>query len=401
MPERINVGVVGAGRRAAQYFRYVPDDLRPLVRLTAIADPNEPNREAFERLFTGGRRAHQYSDADDMLANEDLDAVIIASPNKYHAHYTQLAIAAGAHVLLEKPVATSITECRQVWRAARAASREASIMVGFVLRYTPFYSRIQEIVASGELGTILAIDADENLGTELTGLFHKSWRRRDDLSGGFLVEKCCHDFDILNWLIGSAPDRAYAIGKRTHFVPNTTDDRQTRFDPKVIRQIDVADFGDQDINAAFAVPLEGSPYDFPSDSPDHTAVLLDFASGALCTFVACMGQPRTTRRIRIFGTNGGLEGNIDDSRIVVHKPYALDNGWGVKDIAIAAEKHNHHGGDGVLGHAFWRTAANQADPSRAGLREGIDAALVALAAQQSAAVGQSIDIAEMRNQVFD
>ena len=114
-----------------------------------------------------------------------------------------------------------------------------------------------------------------------------------------------------------------------------------------------------------------------------------------------MGQPRTTRRIRIFGTNGDLEGNIDDSRIVVHKPCALDNGWDVKDIPIAADKHNHHGGDGVLGHAFWRAAANQSDPSRAGLREGIDAALVALAAQQSAAVGRSIDIAEMRNQVFD
>jgi predicted dehydrogenase len=113
-----------------------------------------------------------------------------------------------------------------------------------------------------------------------------------------------------------------------------------------------------------------------------------------------MGQPRTTRRIRIFGTNGDLEGNIDDSSIVVHRPHASDNGWDVKDIPIAAENHNHHGGDGVLADAFWRTAANQAEPSRAGLREGIDAVLVALAAQQSAAAGQSIDIAEMRNQVF-
>ncbi len=402
-PERINVAVVGAGRRAAQYFRYVPDDLRPLVRLTAIADPNSSNREAFERLFADGRRTRQYSDAEELLANEDLDAVIIAAPNKYHARYTQLAIAAGLHVLLEKPVATSVAECRQVWQAAQGAGaggREASIMVGFVLRYTPFYSRIQEVVASGELGTILAIDADENLGTGLTGLFHKSWRRSDTESGGFLVEKCCHDFDILNWLVGSVPERAYAIGKRTHFVPGTTDGRQARFDPEVIRRIDVADFGDPEINAAFPVQMEGSPYDLPSDAPDHAAVLLDFASGALCTFVACMGQPRTTRRIRIFGTNGDLEGNIYDSSIVVHKPHAADNGWEVRDIPVAAEKDNHHGGDGVLAEAFWRTAANQSEPSRAGLREGIDAALVALAAQQSAADGQPVDIAEMRSQVF-
>ncbi len=81
MPDRINVAVVGAGRRAAQYFRYVPDELRPLVRLTAIADPNESNREAFQRLFADGHRTRQYGDAGDLLANEDLDAVIIASPN--------------------------------------------------------------------------------------------------------------------------------------------------------------------------------------------------------------------------------------------------------------------------------------------------------------------------------
>ncbi len=401
MPELIKVAVIGAGRRAAQYFRYVPDELRPLVRLTAIADPSEPNRDAFERLFADGRRTSQYGEAGDLLASETPDVVIIASPNKFHASHVQLALAAGAHVLLEKPVATSVAECRQVWQAARAATGEAGVMVGFVLRYTAFYSRIQEIVASGELGTILAIDADENLGTGLTGLFHKSWRRSDDLSGGFLLEKCCHDFDILNWLIGSAPDRVYAIGRRTHFVPGNADDRQTRFDPEVLRQIDVADFGDPEINAAFPAQMEGSPYDSPSDSPDHAAVLLDFASGALCTFVACMGQPRTTRRIRIFGTSGELEGNVDDSRIVVHKPHASDNGWDVKDIPIAAETHNHHGGDSVLARAFWRTAANQAAPSRAGLREGIDAALVALAAQQSAATGHPVNITELQSQVFD
>ena len=224
MPELINVAVVGAGRRAAQYFRYVPDDLRPLIRLIAIADPSEPNREAFQRLFADSRRTRQYGDGDDMLARENPDAVIIASPNSYHARHAQLAFAAGAHVLLEKLVATSTIECQQVWQAAQAAGREASIMVGFVLRYTAFYSRIQEIVASGELGTILAIDADENLGTELTGLFHKSWRRRDDLSGGFLVEKCCHDFDILNWLIGwprTGPTRSASAPISCPAIPRT------------------------------------------------------------------------------------------------------------------------------------------------------------------------------------
>jgi predicted dehydrogenase len=396
----LNIGVVGAGKRAASYFSHIPDDLKSAIRLTALVDPNKRNRETFASLFGSGSAVGEYANAAQMFEQADLDAVILAPPNLYHAHDAQLAMSRGLHILLEKPVAITIEECRRLWQATKSSSRPSSVSVGFVLRYTPFYSKVKELVSSGVLGSILAIDADENLGTDLTNLFHKSWRRDDTLSGGFMVEKCCHDFDILNWLTGAHVDRVFSIAKRTHFVPQPAGGRHSRFEFSDDQRVDDADFGNREISEAFFTASKGSPYDFPTDSPDHQAVVLEFDQGALGSFMTCMGQPRTNRRLRIFGTDGSLEGDIDDSKIVIHKPHSRGNGWEVAVHLVDAQKGNHHGGDPVLAETFWRIVANQRGGARAGLREGIEAVLVALAAQKSSASSQQIDVRALREHVF-
>jgi predicted dehydrogenase len=370
------------------------------MRLAALVDPNERNRASFASLFGSGYAVDEYSDPDRMLEQADLDAVILAPPNLYHARAAELAMARGLHILLEKPVAISVEECRKLWQASQSSPRRASVTVGFVLRYTPFYSKVKQLISSGALGSVLAVDADENLGTDLTNLFHKGWRRDDSLAGGFMVEKCCHDFDILNWLTDAYVDRVFSMAKRTHFVPHPSGGRRSRFDLRGDRGVDDADFGNREISEAFFTPSKGSPYDFPTDSPDHQAVLLEFDQGALGSFMACMGQPRTNRRVRIFGTDGSLEGDIAESKIVVHKPHSRGNGWEVSVDHVDAEAGNHHGGDAVLAEAFWRLIADQPGEAKAGLREGIEAVLVALAAQESSTSHQSVDVRAIRDHVF-
>jgi predicted dehydrogenase len=337
-----------------------------------------------------------------MLRGAELDAVIVAPPNLHHAHDAELVLARGIPLLLEKPVAITIEECRRLWQASQAATATASILVGFVLRYTPFYSKVKEIVGAGTLGTILTVEADENLGTNLTNLFHRGWRRDDGLSGGFMVEKCCHDFDILNWLVGEHVEAVFSRARRTHFVPDPPGGRRSRFAAENIARAEDLDFGDRRIAQAFHTPIPGSPYDFPADSPDHQAVLLAFDRGALGTFTASMGQPHTTRGIRIRGTDGSLDGSLDDNRIVVHKPQARDdNGSEATVYVVEAESGNHNGGDKVIAEAFWRTAAGESASVKAGLREGIEAVLVALAAQESSATRQEVNVRVLRQKVFD
>ena len=116
--------------------------------------------------------------------------------------------------------------------------------------------------------------------------------------------------------------------------------------------------------------------------------------------MACMGQPRTNRRLRVFGTDGSLEGDIAESKIVVHKPHSRGNGWEVAVHSVDAEAGNHHGGDAVISEAFWRLVANDAEGAKAGLREGIEAVLVALAAQESSASHRPVDVRAIRDHVF-
>jgi len=124
-------------------------------------------------------------------------------------------------------------------------------------------------VSSGALGSILAIDADQNLGTNLTNLFHKGWRRDNRLSGGIMVEKCCHDLDILNWLMDAHVDLAFSRSRRTHFIPHPSAGRHARFEVDEQRRSEDVDFGDREINEAFYTPSPATAFLRPIVDTDH------------------------------------------------------------------------------------------------------------------------------------
>ncbi|SEF17997.1 Gfo/Idh/MocA family protein [Jiangella alba] len=397
---RYRVGVIGAGVRAGAYFTNIPAELTGTIELAAVADPDPARREAFGKLF-GGESATPYETGAELLAPEalaasELDAVVIGTPNDQHAPDIVAAADAGLTVLAEKPVAISVAECAALWAATeRAADR---IVVGFVLRYVPFYARVREIVAGGSLGEILAIDADENLGTGLTRLFHRSWRASAARSGGFMVEKCCHDFDILNWLVGTPPVRVFSMAARSHFRPRPEAEKRERF---ITRDTGLElDFGERDWTDVFVPHEENNPYDLGADIPDHQQAIVEFAGGTLCTLTAAMAQPHTNRRLRIFGTDGALEGDLASGRIVVSSPNPADDGWRSHEELVTTNDSGHHGGDAVIGHAFWHTVAGVPDLSRAGVREGIAAVLVAAGAEESAATGRQVDLTAHHRQVF-
>lgn len=407
--EKIRVGVIGAGLRASGFFRDIPPDLEDAVQIAALADPDQTKRADFGELIAvtqqdpqahaavAGRWApgdHQaeYSDGLELLAEQpDLDALIVASPNSQHVPYAVEAMSQSLPLMLEKPVATSIEDLAALWRADQAVGGSTTL-VGFVLRYTPFYSKVREIVQSGRLGTILSIEANENLATPLTKRQYRGWRQDTDKSGGWMVEKCCHDFDILSHLLDSRPTRVFSMASAQHFRPRPEAEQLARFQ--------VEPPGGDDAGQALPDTMQHSPYS-ASNLPDRQVATLEFANGVYATFTATMAQPRTTRRIRIFGTEGMLEGATVEKAIRLQFPDpAGGRDFTEEHIDIAAGSSGHSGGDAVLNEAFWKLAAGRGNTSRAGLAEGIDAVLTALAVQSSAASGQPVDMADLRSQVY-
>ena len=391
----VRAGLVGAGQRAASYFRNLPSDLTGAVRLSAIADPDPARRAAFADLV--GARPELIDDGPAMIREHELDAVVVATPNDLHVPSAVAAMERGLQLLLEKPVATTLEGLSALWRAEQARPGGRTV-VGFVLRYTPFYERVREIVRSGRLGEILAVQADENLGTGLTMVQYQGWRQDVTRSGGWMLEKCCHDLDVLGYVLDSRPVRVHSMASALAFRPRPEHEQLARFRPAA--GTGEIDFGDETAKEVLRESVQHSPY-APSGLPDRQVATLEFASGTLATFTAVMAQPRSTRRLRIFGTEGLLEGDLGARSLELSFPDpAGGSGTTQEREHIETGSSGHNGGDEVLGDTFWHLAAGEDRVPRAGLVDGIDAVLCAMALQDSARTGHAVEIGPLRAQVF-
>lgn len=369
--------------------------MRDSVRLVAIADPDPARRTAFADLVDA--RPEHLDDGVTMIREHELDAVVVATPNDLHVPSAIAAMERGLPLLLEKPVATTREGLSALWKAEQARPGGRTV-VGFVLRYTPFYERVREIVRSGRLGEILAVQADENLGTGLTMVQYQGWRQDVARSGGWMLEKCCHDLDVLGYVLDSRPARVHSMASALAFRPRPEQEQLHRFRPAA--STGEIDFGDATAKEVLRETVQHSPY-APSGLPDRQVATLEFENGTLATFTAVMAQPRSTRRLRIFGTEGLLDGDLGARSIDLSFPDPAGGPGSTREHEeVATGNSGHNGGDEVLGETFWRLAAGEERVPRAGLADGIDAVLCAMALQDSASSGLPVDIAPLRQQVF-
>ena len=396
---RIRVAVVGAGIRSASYLRNVPEALRHRVDFVAVADFSAKRRRLMKEQFSCWGIPREFEDGNELLNETSYDALIIGSYNNTHAEFAINALDSGTSILLEKPVATTIGQCRMLWEKYSSCDHP-KVFVGFVLRYSPFYQRVRDLIRGGAVGQLLAIDADENLSQSITSGFYRGWRRDDQLSGGFMVEKCSHDFDIFHMLTEKRVTRVFSMAQRTHFIDRPRQEQHRRFDPQIIRNL-ALDYGDIYTKQIFEDTPDISIYGAASDVPDHQAVMLEYEDGTLVNFMACHGQPRVTRRLRVFGSNGSLEGDIDRGTLLHDIPYEDRLGAHTTTYEIAHDESGHHGADRVINDAFWASASGADSSNLAGIREGIEAVLVGLAVEESKRTGLPVDLDVLRRAVFE
>ncbi|HYM52220.1 MAG TPA: Gfo/Idh/MocA family oxidoreductase [Candidatus Dormibacteraeota bacterium] len=192
----LRAGVVGLGTMGRNHVR-VWDDAVEGVELVAVADPDP---EALRRA-THGRALRGFADPSEMFAAEPLDLVSIVAPTSLHMQLTLTALAAGAHALVEKPIAATRQEAEQMMAAAVDAGR--ILTVGHIERFNPAIRELRRRLAAGELGRIFQIHA--------TRLGPFPARIRDV---GVVVDLAPHDLDVMRFLLGSDPIRLYAETER-------------------------------------------------------------------------------------------------------------------------------------------------------------------------------------------
>ena len=194
--------ILGVGARGAEgYGRYVLE--RPeLLQISALCDINPERNEKYAELFNVSKDMC-FTSAEDLFAQGKIgDVMFICTQDRDHFEHAKKALELGYDILLEKPISPVLEECVELARLAKVYNRK--IVLGHVLRYTAYFQKIKEIIDSGIIGKVIAINQIENVEFwhEAHSFVRGNWRNSDE-SSPMILQKTCHDFDIFYWLTGS------------------------------------------------------------------------------------------------------------------------------------------------------------------------------------------------------
>lgn len=339
---QLNVIVIGAGQRGKIYTD-VMATLPERFRVVGVAEPVQANREYI-------RQKHQVPQENCFTSWEDIlsrprfaDVAIISTQDKMHYAPAMKALELGYDLLLEKPVAPTARECMEIWQQAERCGRK--VMVGHVLRYTSFYSRVKQLLEEGVIGEVMNI-----VHTEGVGNLHQShsfvrghWGNEAE-SAPMLLAKSCHDLDLLQWLMDDRCESVQSFGSRRHFreenAPQGAPQRcidgcphaehcyynavKLYLDDKKNMWFRTASTGlvdptDADVLQALQTTQYGKcVYRCDNDVVDHQVVNLEFAKGGTVSFTMSAFN-KGGRKSNIMGTQGEMFLDFEGDEIKIFR----------------------------------------------------------------------------------
>ncbi len=362
--------VIGAGNRGRTYASIAVSDMnKDKISIVGVAEPIEVRRRDMQQLCSIADD-HCFSDWREILAQPRMaDFAIISTLDDMHVEPALAAIEKGYHLLLEKPAAPTPDECAAIAKAAN--EKGVHVLVCHVLRFTPFFTTIKDILDRGNIGEVQSI-----VHVEAVGNVHQShsyvrgrWHNEQE-SSPMLLAKSCHDIDILQWLIGKECTKIQSFGSLTYFTGQNVpagaparcidgcphadtcpynavklylDDKDNQwFRSAVTNAIEPTD---AQVEQALRTTDYGKcVFKCNNDVVDHQIVNMEFEGGATVSF-SMNAFNYGGRYIRIFGTKGELYANMSDTQITV---YTFDD-QATRRVAVDSPGESilsgHGGGD--------------------------------------------------------
>jgi len=367
--KKLTAVVVGFGGRGAVYARYAmshPEELE----IVGVAEPNPIRRETAKQRHNIPED-RLYTTWEDLAAQPKMaDFAIIGTQDNMHYAPALALIDKGYHLLLEKPMAPTAKECKDITEAAER--KGVNVVVCHVLRFTNMWRSIKQVIDEGRLGKIMSIIAMENVGHihQSHSFVRGKWRNSKE-TNCMIMAKCCHDMDILQWLLGTKCKQVQSFGTRSHFrkecQPEGAPDRciegcpagdscyynavklylEDKDDsvslPAVARTIDMPT-DEQVLEAIKTGPYGRCVYCCDNDVVDHQVVNMEFEDGCTVSFTMNAFN-EGGRGIRIFGTKGELVRECG-SNVLKFFPFETRK-WETIDITDYGNDINsgHGGGD--------------------------------------------------------
>lgn len=398
--KKIKVGLIGAGQRGKDVYGEYALKHPENIEFVAVAEPNEIKRKEFAQKHNI-LEEFQFESWEEILEKDKFcDAIIIATPDNMHYGPAKLALEKGYDLLLEKPMSNKPEEIMDLGRIAD--EKDNIFMICHVLRYTPFFATIKNIIDSGKIGEVKSIQHNENIG-----YFHfahsfvrGNWRNSDE-SSPLILQKSCHDMDILLWLIGDRCTRVSSFGHLSYFnsdnKPEGASNRCFTCQvedkcPYSAKKIYLESIGSwpttvvSEIQTREAVEkaLEEGPYGrcvFACDNNvvDHQATILEFANGVTVTFNLSAFSNKVHRTIRVMGTLGEII--ADDSINQVEYQIFDTNERTIINPKVVAGGHG--GGDTGLMRDFVELVRNRKGQALTSASISVESHMMAFAAEEA------------------
>lgn len=452
-PSAPRYAFVGTGHRAELYFAALLGPHSDAGIPAALCDVNTTRMAYYNDLWRAARPAadplptYHANEFSRMLDRERPDALVVTTVDSTHHAYIIEALSRGCDVVVEKPLATTAEQCADI--AAAAERSDADLVLTFNYRYAPRNSAVKELLSSGAVGDVTSVHFEWLLDTVHGADYFRRWHRVKDNSGGLLVHKASHHFDLVNWWLNAVPQTVSGLGDlrfygsdnarvrgtghrhhRSHGAPDAAgdpfalplaaDERLKRLyldaehEDGYLRDLDV--FGE-------GITIE-----------DTMAVLVSYANRAMLTYSLTAYAPWEGYRVAINGTAGRLELEVCERAEAVPAPdrsggdpahagvdasvtaHSVHTGAGQREetqvrregAELVLQRHwepaqlievpegsgGHGGGDDRLLHDIFRGAGSDPLGRQAGYIDGIRSVLVGVAANRSLASGKPVALTD-------
>lgn len=420
MGDKITFAIAGLGSRGKEVYAKAIAEHPEKMEISAIADTDSEKVRITADLYKIPPQ-RCFSSVEEMLNKERLaDVMVIATQDRQHVRHAIPALKKGYHLLLEKPVSPELEECRDIIKTARECGRK--VVVCHVLRYTPIYRKVKEILDSGKIGHVVSIMASENVGWfHMAHSFVRGNWNRSDQTSPMILQKCCHDMDLYLWLAGKKCESLSSYGSTYLFKKEKAPEgcakrcmdgcqyqstcpfeaRSIYLDNCLIGYhsgnrtwpLDVLtqEVNEENILQALKTGRYGRcVYYCDNNVVDHQIVNLNMTDGSTMSFTMSGFSADIARYARFYGTKGEVIVNMDGHdmeknqiRIRMFTPDITEESVDVS--TLADDFSGHGGGDHVMVEEFVDLLLGniQENGSITSLEHSVESHYCAMAAEES------------------
>ncbi len=395
----------GASSRAiGMYARPIAQHFHDTAHIVGVFDVN-PHRARL--LSEHSTQPPVFDDFDVMLRETRPDCVIVTTVDRFHHDYIIRALNAGCDAITEKPMTIDDAKCRAILDAERRSGKQ--VTVTFNYRFSPYATKVKEFIRAGAIGKVLNVDFEWILDRRHGADYFRRWHRRMENSGGLLVHKSTHHFDLINWWLDDEPERVFGIGSRQFYGP-TRAERGERCSSCAFTQTCEFFVNFKEDTTMKALYFDAEQHDgyyrdrcvFSDeiDIYDTMSVSVRYAHGTQLAYSLIAYSPYEGWRASITGTHGRMEiEEIESGPRAVHAPQVIhlfDARGNTTAHPVDQVEGGHGGGDPLLLERLFGEK-NLPDPlgHMAGSRAGAMSILVGIGANKAIATGQSVRIEDL------